>query len=54
MTHQAIAVNKDYWVLLSNPCTKEQAELFRGSQMKGETFTIKTVEEINNYKKVLR
>lgn len=54
MTHHAVAINKDYWVLVSTPCTKEHAEKFRGCQMKNETFEIKTVEEVNNYKFVIR
>lgn len=54
MTHQAVAINKDYWVLVSTPCTKEQAEKFKGCQMKNETFAVKTVKEVNNYKFVLR
>ena len=52
--HQAIAINKEYWVVLSNPCSEKEAEAFRGSEMRGETFAIKTVEEVNNYKNVLR
>ena len=52
--YQAIAINKEYWVVLSNPCSKERAEVFRGSEMIGETFAVKTAEEVNNYKNVLR
>ena len=52
--YQAIAINKEYWVVLSNPCSKERAEVFRGCIMEGETFAVKTVEEVNNYKNVLR
>lgn len=52
--YQAIAINKEYWVVLSKPCTKEQAEQFNGCEMIGETFAVKTVEKVNNYKNVLR
>jgi len=31
-----------------------KAEVFRGSEMIGETFAVKTVYEVNNYKNVLR
>lgn len=44
----------DYWVLVSKPCTKEEAEKFRGCQLPNETFDIKTQEEVNNHKKVVR
>ena len=54
MTHVATAITKDdYWVLLSKPCTKEEAEMFEGCEMVGERFEIKTEEEVNNHKKVL-
>jgi len=52
--HQAIAINKEYWIVLSNPCSEKEAEVFRGSEMIGETFAVKTVYEVNNYKNVLR
>ena len=52
--YQAIAIKDDWWVLLSNPCTKEQAERFNGCEMIGETFTVKTVEEVTNYKNILK
>ena len=55
MKHLATAITKDdYWVLLSKPCTKEEAEMFEGCEMVGEKFEIKTEEEVNNHKKVLR
>lgn len=54
MKHLAVAINKEYWVLLSKPCTLEQAEQFRGCEMRGEKFEIKTEEQVNNYKKVLQ
>lgn len=54
MTHQAVAINKDYWILVSTPCTKEHAEKFRGCQMKNETFVVKTVEEVNNHRFVIQ
>jgi hypothetical protein len=44
----------DYWVLLSKPCTKQEAEQFRGCEMRGEKFEIKTEEQVNNHKFVLR
>lgn len=53
MNYIAIAINKDYWVKLSKPCTKQQAEMFKGSQMIGEIFAIKTEKEVNQYKYVL-
>lgn len=55
MKYIATAITKDdYWVLLSKPCTKEEAEMFEGCEMVGEKFEIKTKEEVNNHKKVLR
>jgi hypothetical protein len=54
MTHLAVAVNKEYWVLLSKPCNLLEAEQFRGCEMRGEKFETKTVEEVDNYKFVLR
>lgn len=55
MKYVATAITKDdYWILLSLPCTKEEAEKFEGCEMVGETFAIKTKEEIDNHKKVLR
>ena len=53
MKHIAVAIKDDWWVLLSKPTTKEQAEMFRGSEMRGEIFAIKTETEVNNYKNVL-
>lgn len=51
----AVAItHDDYWVLLSLPCTKNDAEKFRGCQLSNETFEIKTQEEVNNHKKVVR
>jgi hypothetical protein len=44
----------DYWVLLSKPCTKQEAEKFRGCEMRGEKFEIKTQEQVINHKFVLR
>lgn len=52
--YHAIAINKNYWVLLSTPCSKEKAEQFKGCECRGETFAVKTVEEVNNHKFVLR
>lgn len=55
MKYLATAITKDnYWVLLSKPCTKDEAEMFRGCEMRGEKFEVKTEEEVNNHKKVLR
>lgn len=54
MKHIAVAIKDNYWVLLSKPTTKEQAEVFRGCEMQGEIFAIKTETEVNNYKSVLR
>jgi len=54
MTHHAIAIKGDYWVLLSKPCTKQEAEMFRGSEMKDEIFAVKTEKEVDNHKKVLK
>ena len=54
MKYIAVAIKDDYWVCLSLPCNLEQAEQFRGCEMIGEQFEIKTEEEVNNYKKVLR
>lgn len=53
MLYQAIAIKGNYWILLSNPCTLEEAEVFRGREMIGETFAVKTCEEVENYKFVL-
>jgi hypothetical protein len=52
--HVAVAIKDNYWVLLSKPCTLEQAEQFRGCEMRGEKFEIKTEEQVNNHKFVLR
>lgn len=54
MKYHAIAINGDYWVLLSKPCTEQEAEMFRGSEMKDEIFAVKTKKEVDNYKKVLK
>lgn len=54
MKHVAIAIKGNYWIQLSNPCTKRQAELFKDCVMQGETFAIKTEEEVNNFKNVVR
>lgn len=54
MKYLAVAIKDNYWVLLSKPTTKEQAEMFRGCEMIGETFDIKTETEVNNYKNVLK
>ena len=53
MKHIAVAIKDDYWVLLSKPCSFSSAELFKDCICNGETFAIKTVEEVENYKKVL-
>lgn len=51
----AVAItHDDYWVCVSQPTTKEKAELFRGCQLPNETFDVKTEEEVNNHKKVVR
>lgn len=51
----AIAISKTgVWVCLSKPCNKKDAEFFRGKQLENETFDIKTVSEVDNYKNVLR
>lgn len=51
----AVAItHDDYWVLVSKPCTKEEAEKFRGCQLPNETFDVKTQDEVNNHKKVVR
>lgn len=51
----AVAItHDDYWVLVSTPCTKDEAEKFRGCQLPNETFEIKTTEQVNNHKKVVR
>ena len=50
MKHIAIAINKEYWIAVSKPCSFEHAERFRGCQMKGETFNVVTEEEFNNHK----
>jgi hypothetical protein len=52
--HIAVAIKDNYWVCLSKPCTLEQAEQFRGCEMRGEKFEIKTQEQVNNYKFVLK
>ena len=55
MHYIATAVTKDnYWILLSQPCSILEAEMFRDCEMAGEKFEVKTVEEVNNHKKVLR
>ena len=55
MKYIATAITKDnYWVLLSKPCTKDEAEMFRGCEMRGEKFEVKTEDEVSNHKKVLR
>ena len=55
MHYIATAITKDdYWVLLSKPCTKEEVKMFEGCEMVGEKFEIKTEEEVNKHKKVLR
>ena len=50
----AIAIAKNnWWVILSAPCTKEQAEGFSGCQMSEETFDVVTLEQATNHDKVL-
>lgn len=50
----AVAVKGDYLICLSKPCSKKQAEKFRGCEMRGEKFEIKTETEVKNHKKVLQ
>lgn len=63
MKHIAIAIKqqkitendiREYWVQLSNPCTKKQAELFKDCVMQGETFAVKTEKEVNSFKNLVR
>ncbi len=51
----AVGITKeDIWVCLSIPCSYDKAMEFKGCQLANETFDVKTVEEVNNHKKVLR
>ena len=51
----AVAItHDDYWVLLSLPCSQDDAEKFRGCQLPNETFEVKTTEQVKNHKKVVR
>jgi hypothetical protein len=50
MRYIAIAIKDKYWVVLSKPCSMQEAEEFRGCELMGETFAIKTEEEVQNYK----
>ena len=50
MKYQAIAIKDKYWVVLSKPCSMQEAEEFKGCELMGETFAIKTEEEVQNYK----
>jgi hypothetical protein len=54
MKYIAVAIKDDYWICLSKPCSLFSAKKFKGSEMIGEQFEIKTEEEVNNYKRVLR
>lgn len=41
------------WVILSKPCSKENAELFKGSELPTETFAVVTVQQVKEHNKVL-
>ena len=47
----AVAVNNDYLVQLSKPCTYSKAMQFKGSQASRERFKIVGVNEFNSYNK---
>ena len=50
----AIAIaNGNWWVILSAPCTKEQAQGFSGCQMSEETFDVVSLEQALAHNKVL-
>lgn len=50
----AIAIaNDNWWVILSAPCTKEQAQGFSGCQMSEETFDVVKLEQAIAHDKVL-
>jgi len=42
------------WVLLSKPTTRDNAQLFKGCELKNEVFELKTESEVDNHNKVLR
>jgi hypothetical protein len=50
----AVAINKEYWVCISKPCSKKATLLFKDCVMKGEVFAIKTEKEVNDYKFVIK
>lgn len=61
--YQAIAIKqqkitsddvRDWWIVLSKPCSLSSAEKFEKRILEGETFAVKTVYEVNNYKNILR
>lgn len=55
MKYIAVAITKDdYWVCLSQPCEFFEAEKFKGCEMRGEKFEVKTVDEIKNHNKLLK
>lgn len=50
----AIAIAQgNWWVILSAPCTKEQAQGFSGCQMSEESFDVVTLEQAITHDKVL-
>ncbi len=49
----AVAIKDNYWVALSKPCDIQEATSFKGKQMKGEKFAIKTEIEFNSYNKTI-
>lgn len=50
----AVCITKNnWWVVVSIPCSKEEAEKLDGCEMEGETFRVVTLEEANSHDKVL-
>lgn len=50
----AVAIDREgTWIKLSKPCSKLEAEALRGTELRGETFTVKTEQEIEEHLKRL-
>jgi len=54
MKYVAIAINKEYWIAVSKPCSLEHAKRFEGCQMHGETFDVVSEKVFNNHKPNLK
>ncbi len=51
LKYVAVAVSGDIWVQLSKPCSKKDAQSFKGCQLRNETFKVVTETIFNEHLK---